>query len=52
MKLPLKWHGGKYYLAAKIVRLTLRHLRYHEQNEISVVARCSEFDGNWLRNGS
>ena len=30
MKLPLKWHGGKYYLAAKIVRLMPPHLHYVE----------------------
>jgi DNA adenine methylase len=30
MKLPLKWHGGKYYLAAKIVELMPPHLHYVE----------------------
>ena len=30
MKLPLKWHGGKYYLAAKIVRLMPPHIHYVE----------------------
>ena len=30
MNLPLKWHGGKYYLAAKIVRLMPLHLHYVE----------------------
>ena len=30
MKLPLKWHGGKYYLAAKIVALMPPHLHYVE----------------------
>ena len=30
MKLPLKWHGGKYYLASKIVSLMPRHLHYVE----------------------
>ena len=31
MNLPLKWHGGKYYLASKIVRLMPPpHLHYVE----------------------
>ena len=30
MQLPLKWHGGKYYLASKIVSLMPRHLHYVE----------------------
>lgn len=30
MNLPLKWHGGKYYLAAKIVSLMPPHLHYVE----------------------
>jgi DNA adenine methylase len=30
MNLPLKWHGGKYYLARKIVGLMPRHLHYVE----------------------
>src|SRR5437870_9631711 len=30
MKLPLKWHGGKYYLAGKIVGLMPPHLHYVE----------------------
>jgi len=30
MNLPLKWHGGKYYLAAKIVALMPPHLHYVE----------------------
>ena len=30
MKLPLKWHGGKYYLASRIVALMPRHLHYVE----------------------
>ena len=30
MNLPLKWHGGKYYLASKIVRLMPAHLHYVE----------------------
>src|SRR5262245_4840512 len=27
---PLKWHGGKYYLARRIVELMPRHLHYVE----------------------
>ena len=30
MQLPLKWHGGKYYLAKKIVDLMPAHLHYVE----------------------
>lgn len=30
MNLPLKWHGGKYYLASKIVALMPPHLHYVE----------------------
>ena len=30
MNLPLKWHGGKYYLAARIVALMPPHLHYVE----------------------
>jgi len=30
MKIPLKWHGGKYYLASRIVALMPRHLHYVE----------------------
>src|SRR6266404_6600597 len=30
MKLPLKWHGGKYYLASKIASLMVPHLHYVE----------------------
>ena len=30
MNLPLKWHGGKYYLASKIVSLMPDHLHYVE----------------------
>jgi DNA adenine methylase len=30
MQLPLKWHGGKYYLASKIVSLMPSHLHYVE----------------------
>lgn len=27
---PIKWHGGKHYLAPKIVALMPRHLHYVE----------------------
>jgi hypothetical protein len=27
---PLKWHGGKYYLARRIIALMPRHLHYVE----------------------
>src|SRR6266478_5272193 len=30
MNLPLKWHGGKYYLASRIVELMPPHLHYVE----------------------
>lgn len=30
MNSPIKWHGGKYYLAKKIVELMPRHLHYVE----------------------
>ena len=30
MNLPLKWHGGKYYLASKIVAMMTPHLHYVE----------------------
>src|SRR6266478_4450759 len=30
MNLPLKWHGGKYYLASRIVALMPPHLHYVE----------------------
>ncbi len=30
MNLPLKWHGGKYYLASRIVALMVPHLHYVE----------------------
>ena len=30
MNLPLKWHGGKYYLAKRILALMPRHLHYVE----------------------
>ncbi len=30
IKLPLKWHGGKYYLAKRIIALMPRHIHYVE----------------------
>src|SRR5208282_2797224 len=30
MNLPLKWHGGKYYLASRIVSLMPPHIHYVE----------------------
>lgn len=30
MDMPLKWHGGKYYLAAKIISLMPPHVHYVE----------------------
>lgn len=30
VQMPLKWHGGKFYLASKIVALMPRHLHYVE----------------------
>lgn len=30
MNIPLKWHGGKYYMASKIVDLMPRHIHYVE----------------------
>ena len=30
MNQPLKWHGGKYYLASKIIGLMPSHLHYVE----------------------
>ena len=30
MKLPLKWHGGKYYLASLIIALMPQHIHYVE----------------------
>src|ERR1700729_919118 len=30
VSLPLKWHGGKYYLAAKIIELMPVHTHYVE----------------------
>jgi DNA adenine methylase len=51
MNLPLKWHGGKYYLAAKIVGLMPIHLHYVEPffgGGAVLFARNPEDDGLWL----
>ena len=51
MNLPLKWHGGKYYLASKIVGLMPSHLHYVEPffgGGAVLLARDPEDDGLWL----
>jgi DNA adenine methylase len=53
MNLPLKWHGGKYYLAAKIVRLMPSHLHYVEPffgGGAVLLAREPEDHNLWLFN--
>ncbi len=51
MNLPLKWHGGKYYLAAKIVRLMPPHAHYVEPffgGGAVLMARDPEDKNGWL----
>ena len=51
MNLPLKWHGGKYYLASKIVGLMPAHLHYVEPffgGGAVLLAREPEDEGLWL----
>jgi DNA adenine methylase len=51
MNLPLKWHGGKYYLAAKIVKLMPPHLHYVEPffgGGAVLLARDPEDREGWL----
>ena len=51
MNLPLKWHGGKYYLAAKIVGLMPSHLHYVEPffgGGAVLFARDPEDNDLWL----
>ena len=51
MNLPLKWHGGKYYLAAKIVHLMPPHLHYVEPffgGGAVLFARDPEDSEGWL----
>ena len=51
MHLPLKWHGGKYYLAPKIVHLMPPHLHYVEPffgGGAVLLAREPENPAGWL----
>jgi DNA adenine methylase len=51
LTLPLKWHGGKYYLASKIVALMPRHLHYVEPffgGGAVLLAREPEEPSLWL----
>ena len=51
MNLPLKWHGGKYYLASKIVGLMPAHLHYVEPffgGGAVLFAREPEEEALWL----
>jgi DNA adenine methylase len=51
VNLPLKWHGGKYYLASKIVALMPSHLHYVEPffgGGAVLLARDPEDNGLWL----
>ena len=51
MNLPLKWHGGKYYLASKIVSLMPCHLHYVEPffgGGAVLLARDPEDPSLWL----
>lgn len=51
MNLPLKWHGGKYYLAARIVALMPPHLHYVEPffgGGAVLLAREPEEETLWL----
>jgi DNA adenine methylase len=51
MNLPLKWHGGKYYLASKIVQLMPPHLHYVEPffgGGAVLLARDPEDGDGWL----
>ncbi len=48
---PLKWHGGKHYLAEQIIALMPRHLLYVEPyaGGLAVLLRRDPFDSNlWL----
>lgn len=48
---PLKWHGGKHYLAAKIIDLMSRHLHYVEPyfgGGAVLLARDPEDERFWL----
>jgi len=51
MNLPLKWHGGKYYLASRIVSLMPPHLHYVEPffgGGAVLLARNPEDSALWL----
>jgi DNA adenine methylase len=51
MNLPLKWHGGKYYLASRIVSLMPNHLHYVEPffgGGAVLFARSPDDTGLWL----
>jgi len=51
MNLPLKWHGGKYYLASRIVSLMPCHLHYVEPflgGGAVLLARDPEDPALWL----
>ena len=51
MILPLKWHGGKHYLASRIVNLMPRHLHYVEPffgGGSVLFARNPEDSSRWL----
>jgi DNA adenine methylase len=51
MNLPLKWHGGKYYLASKIVGLMPVHLHYVEPffgGGAVLFGREPDDEGLWL----
>jgi DNA adenine methylase len=51
MNLPLKWHGGKYYLASRIVSLMSPHLHYVEPffgGGAVLLARNPEDSALWL----
>jgi DNA adenine methylase len=52
MNLPLKWHGGKYYLASRIVSLMPPHLHYVEPflgGGAVLFARNPDDPSLWLR---
>ena len=50
---PLKWHGGKHYLAKKIIALMPPHLHYVEPYAGSLAVLLErDSDRNWLDHGS
>jgi hypothetical protein len=49
---PLKWHGGKHYLAKKIIGLMPPHLHYVEPFAGSLAVLLErDPNRNWLRPG-